>query len=164
MIDVKLTASGLWWTACLFVWMGRRHAGLVDLLGELLEDSGNFLCLFCLRVLDRLWTRTASFMFLWIYFLLLRFAHMSEFIYYLMWIYLWDDDMATWGVCYYSAVMFLLFEINMHVSCELFEDVMSISWIFIIFAWFIALIEIGSYNWRSGESQNSIQHQQCSSF
>jgi len=30
MIDVKLTPSGLWWTAYLFVWMGRRHAGLVD--------------------------------------------------------------------------------------------------------------------------------------
>jgi len=32
MIDVKLTPSGLWWTAYLFVWMGRRRAGLVDLL------------------------------------------------------------------------------------------------------------------------------------
>jgi len=30
MIDVKLTHSGLWWTAYLFVWMGRRRAGLVD--------------------------------------------------------------------------------------------------------------------------------------
>ena len=32
MIDVKLTTCGLWWTAYLFVWMGRRHGGLVDLL------------------------------------------------------------------------------------------------------------------------------------
>jgi len=30
MIDVKLTTSGLWWTAYLFVWMGRRRAGVVD--------------------------------------------------------------------------------------------------------------------------------------
>ena len=30
MIDVKLTLSGLWWTAYLFLWMGRRRAGLVD--------------------------------------------------------------------------------------------------------------------------------------
>jgi len=30
MIDVKLTPSGLWWTAYLFVLMGRRRAGLVD--------------------------------------------------------------------------------------------------------------------------------------
>jgi len=30
MIDVKLTRSGLWWTANLFVWMGRRRVGLVD--------------------------------------------------------------------------------------------------------------------------------------
>jgi len=29
MIDVKLTPSGLWWPAYLFVWMGRRLAGLV---------------------------------------------------------------------------------------------------------------------------------------
>jgi len=28
MIDVKLTLSGLWWTAYLFVWMGRWRAGL----------------------------------------------------------------------------------------------------------------------------------------
>jgi len=25
MIDVKLTPRGLWWTAYLFVWMGRRR-------------------------------------------------------------------------------------------------------------------------------------------
>jgi len=30
--DVKLTPSGLWWTVYLFVWMGRRLAGLVALL------------------------------------------------------------------------------------------------------------------------------------
>jgi len=30
MIDVKLTPSGLWWTAYLFVRMGRRRVGLVD--------------------------------------------------------------------------------------------------------------------------------------
>jgi len=29
MIDVKLTPSGLWWTAYLFVWMSRRRVGLV---------------------------------------------------------------------------------------------------------------------------------------
>ena len=29
MIDVKLTPSGLWWTAYLFVWMSRRRAGVV---------------------------------------------------------------------------------------------------------------------------------------
>jgi len=28
MIDVKLNPSGLWWTAYLFVWMGRRRARL----------------------------------------------------------------------------------------------------------------------------------------
>jgi len=28
MIDVKLTLSGLWWTAYLIVWMGRRRARL----------------------------------------------------------------------------------------------------------------------------------------
>jgi len=27
-IDVKLTPSSLWWTTYLFVWMGRRRAGL----------------------------------------------------------------------------------------------------------------------------------------
>jgi len=32
MIDVKLTRSGLWQTAYLRVWMGRRRAELVDVL------------------------------------------------------------------------------------------------------------------------------------
>ena len=31
---------------------------------------------------------------------------MSRFGYYILWMYLWVDDMATWGVCYISAVMF----------------------------------------------------------
>jgi len=48
MIDVKLTPSGMWWIAYLFVWMDRRRARLIDLhcFGELLEDSGSFLRLF----------------------------------------------------------------------------------------------------------------------
>jgi hypothetical protein len=41
MIDVKLTPSGLWWTAYLFVWMGRRRARLVLLLAwSVLEVRG----------------------------------------------------------------------------------------------------------------------------
>jgi len=44
--DVKLTPSGMWWTAYLFVWMGRRRAWLIFcLLGELFEDGGSFLYL-----------------------------------------------------------------------------------------------------------------------
>jgi len=31
--------------------------------------------------------------------------HVSGFIYYI-WMYLWDDDMTIWGVCYISAVKF----------------------------------------------------------
>jgi len=104
MIDVKLTPSGLLWTTYLFVWMDRRHAGLVwfCLLGELLEDSGSFLCfLSIVRVLDRLLS-TMCLLCCW------DFTHVSGFGYYFMWMYLRDDDMATWGVCYISAVMFLL--------------------------------------------------------
>jgi len=53
MIDVKLTPSGRSVDRRLFVWMGRRHAGLVDcLLGELLEDSGSYLRFLSVRVLD----------------------------------------------------------------------------------------------------------------
>jgi len=113
---------------------------LICLLGEFLEDSGSFLRFLSVdRVLDRLWSR--------IY--LLRcwdFTHVSGFGYYFIWMYLWVDDMTTWGVCYISAVMFYCWNFFMHVNCELFEDVTSISWIFIIFAWFIALIEVGRYN------------------
>jgi len=53
----------------------------------------------------------------------------------------------TWLLEVYTIFPLWCFivEIFMHVSCELFEDVTSISWIFIIFAWFIALIEVGRY-------------------
>jgi len=44
-------------------------------------------------------------MFLWIYLYVVEIAHMSSFGYYILWMYLWVDDMATWGVCYISAVM-----------------------------------------------------------
>jgi len=54
-------------------------------------------------------------------------------------------------------------EIFMHVSCELFEDVTSISWKFIICAWFIALIEVGRYKLvsepcRSCPDQNPVNY------
>ena len=73
MIDVKLTLSGLWWTTYLFVWMGRRRAGLVLLLDWwVLEDSGATpsICFWCLNL--GLWSRMSVFMiildwFCWIY-------------------------------------------------------------------------------------------------
>jgi len=56
MIDVKLTPSGLWWTAYLFVWMGRRRVGLVDLyyLVSCLRTAGASSVYFAFRVLERL--------------------------------------------------------------------------------------------------------------
>jgi len=40
------------WTAYLFVWMGRRRAGLVDCIAWwVIEDSGSFLLLFCVLCL-----------------------------------------------------------------------------------------------------------------
>jgi len=61
MIDVKLTPSGLWWTAYLFVWMGRRRAILVNLhcLVNCLRMAGASSVYFAVRVLERLWSRTA---------------------------------------------------------------------------------------------------------
>jgi len=56
-------------------------------------------------------------------------------------------ELMTWLLEVYAIFPLWCFivEIFMHVSWELFEDVTSISWIFIIFAWFIALIEVGRY-------------------
>jgi len=56
-------------------------------------------------------------------------------------------ELMTWLLEVYAIFPLWCFivEIFMHVNCELFEDVTYISWIFIIFAWFIALIEIGRY-------------------
>jgi len=54
-------------------------------------------------------------------------------------------ELMTWLLEVYAIfpLWCLIVEIFMHVVFgELFEDVMSISWIFIIFAWFITLIQI----------------------
>ena len=42
----------------------------------------------------------------WTYLCCGDFAHTLGFGYYVIWMYLWVDDMATLGVCYISAVMF----------------------------------------------------------
>jgi len=55
------------------------------------------------------------------------------------------DDMATWGVCDIPLWCFISYWNFMHVYCGLFEDVTSISELFIIIVWFIAYLEIGRY-------------------
>jgi len=47
-------------------------------------------------------------------------------------------------VCFISAAAVEEF-LHMHVVLESVEDVTSISWIFVLFACFIALIEVGRY-------------------
>jgi len=56
-------------------------------------------------------------------------------------------ELMTWLLEVYAIFPLWCFIVGifMHVDCELFEDVTSISWIFIIFAWFIALIEVERY-------------------
>ena len=57
-----------------------------------------------------IWLGVCSFDFQ-ILFMFWSFAHMSGFGYYILWMYLWVDEMATWGVCYISAVMFYCWNI-----------------------------------------------------
>jgi len=67
-------------------------------------------------------------------------------------------ELMTWLVEVYDIYFrcdVLFVEICMHVSCELFHDVTSISWIFIIFAWFIALIEVGRYTFNHIQFQDT---------
>jgi len=56
-------------------------------------------------------------------------------------------ELMTWLFEVYAIFPLSCFIVGifMHGNCELFEDLASISWIFIIFAWFIALIEVGRY-------------------
>jgi len=100
MIDVKLTSSGLWWTAYLFVWMGRRRAGLVGLhcLVSSLRIAGASSVYFACRVLERLWSRM-TFILCFGFYLLLGFDYDLVVLLLLMtWLY-------YWSVCWYSAVM-----------------------------------------------------------
>jgi len=68
-----------------------------------------------------------------------------------IWILFYMDVFMSWWHGYLRCMLYfrcdvLLLEFFMHFNCELFEDVTFISWIFIIFALFIALIEVGRYN------------------
>jgi len=72
MNDVILTPNGLWRTAYLSVWMGRRHAGLdaLVLLGEFAWGAGA--SSFYRTCLDRLWYRIVCLSFdFWIFMLLI---------------------------------------------------------------------------------------------
>jgi len=140
-IDVKLTFVRL--TAYQFVWIGRRRAGLISfsLLGEYLRIAGatSVVCQF--SVLDRLWSTMLSFMIFLIYLCCWDLPICRVWIFMLV-MYLWVDDMAIWDLCYLSTAMF----VEKFYAClfgEFFKDVTSISWVFIIFTCFIALIEVG---------------------
>jgi len=147
MFDVKLTPSGCSVERRLFIWMGRRRVGLISisLFGECSRIAGAIYvgCLF--RVLDRLWSRTTSFIIFWIYLCCGYFAHISGFEYF---IYGCTYELTTWPFKVYAIFPLWCFivEIFMHVNWELFEGVTSISWIIVIFAYFIALIEVRRYS------------------
>ena len=145
MIDVKLTPSGLWWTAYLFVWMGRRRPGLVLLLAWwVLEDSGatSSICFWSLSLGHWLGCRLVFYFDIglccW------GFTHLSGFKDFMCWCIL-----ILWHVYFRDVWLISVATVDESYICMLFEfwceDVASISWIFILFACIIALIEIGRY-------------------
>jgi len=80
----------------------------------------------------------------WLPFLVLRFVLIC-WDWSFTWLCIYDDyDMAIlrWMLVIRGDVLLKIF---MHVDLRLIEDVTTISWIFIIFACFIALIEVGRY-------------------
>jgi len=162
MFDVKLTPVVVRWTAYLFVWMGRRRTGLVGLLClvSCLRIAGASSVYFAFRVLERLWSRT-TFILCYVMDFICCWDIPYVGIYYYLDVFPEFDDMATWGVCdiplwcFYSCWNF------MHVYCGSFGHVTSISYLFIIIAWFIAYLEIGCYMLvsepcRSCPDQNSV--------
>jgi len=144
MIDVKLTSSGLSCTAYLFVWMGRRCAGVI--VGCL--DSGSYLryrFLWSLRVGSDLGC-LSLWLFLIVYtgFMLLRFCP-----YVGSWRFLRWCILILWHVYFGDVWLISAATVEESYICMLFEfwceDVASISWINALFACFIALIEIRRY-------------------
>jgi len=131
-------------TAYLFVWMGRRRARLVLIacLVSCLRIAGAT-SVYQLESEIRLWLGVSLYD-LWISLCCGDFSHMSGFEYF---IYGCIYELMTW-----------LFEVYVIFRCEVCwnfytcwfgefkEDVTSISWIIIIFACFIALIEVKRYN------------------
>jgi hypothetical protein len=147
MINVKLTPSGL--SAYLSVWMGRRCAGLVGFRWVAWcfawIAGANLRCqLLSLRF--RLWLGVSC---LWIYvsYMLRSFIHcrISE-ITFMTCVVLWHVILVIYEL--YSAATAENF---ICMSVGFCWDVASISWIFAIFACFIALIEIRRYSVRHQE-------------
>jgi len=132
-------------TAYLFVWMSRRRAGVACCLpGECLRiaEASSVICFWSLTI--GFWFRMSVFLLFWCWLCWWDFTHMLR-----LKIYLGDVFMMymTWlfgDVCYLSVATFLRIFFIMHVLITI-EDVTSISWIFVLFACFIALIEAGRY-------------------
>jgi len=129
--------------------MGWRCARLISfsVLGECLRIAGAS-SVYLFSVLDRLWSRMSHLCYSRLFYVAETFTHVSGFWYYICWcIY----ELMTWIFEAYAIYpLRCLLKISMHdYFGEFIEDVMSISWIFIIFACFIALIDIGCYTSRS---------------
>jgi len=110
MIDVKLTPSGLWWTAYLFVWMGRRRVGLVLLLDWwVLEDSGatSSICFWSLSL--GLWLGCRLVFYFDVGLCCWDFTHFTGFGDFIWWCILIFWHVYFGDVCYMSAAY--LFEI-----------------------------------------------------
>jgi hypothetical protein len=139
MIDWKLTLSGLWWTAYLFVWMGRRRAGLVLLLAWwLLEDRGatSSICFWSLSL--GLWLGCRLVFILTLVYVV-EFLPICRDLEILVMMYI---DLMT---CIFSRCMTYIccdcWEFYICMLLEFWcEDVASISWIYVLFSYFIALI------------------------
>ena len=140
MIDVKLTPSGLWWTAYLFVWMGRRCAWLVLLLAW--KWSIHFWSLSL-----GLWLGCRLVFYFDVGLCCWDFAHVSGFGDFIWWCIL-----ILWHVYFGDVWIISVATVEKSYICMLFEfwceDVASISWINALFACFIALIEIGRYSFE----------------
>jgi len=89
---------------------------------------------------------------------------MSEFGYYILWMYLWVDDMPTLGVCYISAVMFYCWnfyacQLRIIWRCDVYF--LNIYYIRVIYRFnrsgtlHFPLFILGSYIWNDTTSHKS---------
>jgi len=140
--DVKLTPSGLWPPTCLYEWVDGVQEWSFSLIGKLLEDSGSYLRLSVysigtdvgLSVYTLFWTDLCC----W------DFTHLLGFGDFIWWYMFEFMTCILWRCMIYIRCNF--WEIFIYMILRFIGDVTSISWIFVLFACFITLIEIGCYS------------------
>ena len=142
--DVKLTPSGLWPPTCLYEWVNGVLEWSFSLIGELLENSGSYLCLSVLSLSIGSDVVLSVYTLFWIDLCCWDFTHLSGFGDFIWWCLIEFMTCIFWRCMLYIRCDFWEIFICMFLEVYWRRDVYFLN-ICIIHV-FYRLIEIGRYN------------------